>query len=100
MSDCECNKTLINILILKIVHKKKHLFGKLVLACEDEIINTTETSLVDKRVAWKELFSYLNYFVFNYMLIIVVISISCYYYYRKHWIKKEWHRLICIKWIV
>ena len=27
---------------------KKHLFGKLVIACEDEILNTTETSLAAK----------------------------------------------------
>ena len=29
---------------------KKRLFGKLVLKREDEILNTTETSLVDKKV--------------------------------------------------
>ena len=28
----------------------KCLFGKLVLACEDEILNKAETSLVDKKV--------------------------------------------------
>ena len=30
--------------------QKKFLFGKLVLACEDEILKTTETSLDDKKV--------------------------------------------------
>lgn len=34
--------------ILKIVPGQKRLFGKLALACEDEIINTTEASFDDK----------------------------------------------------
>ena len=38
---------LINIQILKIVHAKKRLIGKIVLTCEDEISKTTETSIYD-----------------------------------------------------
>ena len=34
--------------ILKIVPVQKRLFGKLALACEDEIINITEASFDDK----------------------------------------------------
>ena len=34
--------------ILKIVPVQKRLFGKLALACEDELINTTEASFDDK----------------------------------------------------
>ena len=34
---------------------EKSLFGKLVLACEDEIINTNETSLDDKEVRRKKI---------------------------------------------
>ena len=34
--------------ILKIVPVQKRLFGKLALACEDEIINTTEAFFDDK----------------------------------------------------
>ena len=30
------------------------IFGKLVLACKDEILNTTETSIVDKKVTCEE----------------------------------------------
>ena len=55
-SDRECNKVCkidlnfqIHIYILKIVPVKKCLFGKLVLACEDEILNTTETALVENK---------------------------------------------------
>ena len=35
---------------LDISIQKKFPFGKLVLACEDEILKTTETSLDDKKV--------------------------------------------------
>ena len=41
---------LMNIQILQIAHVKKGLFGKLGLACEDEILNTNETLLNDKKV--------------------------------------------------
>ena len=49
---CECNKSckIDEYLDFKSCSCKKHLFGKLVLACEDEILNTTETSLDDKKV--------------------------------------------------
>ena len=33
---------------------QKHLFGKLVLACEVELLNTTQTLLDDKIVTWKK----------------------------------------------
>ena len=32
-----------------ITHAKKRLTDKLILACEDEILNTTETSIDDKK---------------------------------------------------
>ena len=34
---------------MKICFLEKHLTGKLVLECEDEILNTTETLLDDKK---------------------------------------------------
>ena len=45
--DCECNKAckVVNCLC------KNHLFGNFILACEDEILNTTETSVVDKKLS-------------------------------------------------
>ena len=60
-----------NIKILKIVHAGKGLFGKLVIACEGEILSRTETSFFDKK--WLR---YLHYFIYNYML----ITISCPFY--------------------
>ena len=42
---------LMNILDTKNFSCEKRIFGKLVLACECEILNTTETSFVDKNVA-------------------------------------------------
>ena len=46
----ECNKAFKvgEYLDIKNCSCKKHLFSKLVLTCEDVILNTTETSLVKK----------------------------------------------------
>ena len=51
--DCESHKacTIDEYLDIKICSCKKCLFGKKVLACEAGILNTTETSLNDKKVA-------------------------------------------------
>ena len=48
---CDCNKSwkIDKYLDTKNCSCKKHLFGKLVLACEDEILNTTEISLIGKK---------------------------------------------------
>ena len=48
---CECNKAwkIDEYLDTKNSSGKKRLFGKLVLVCEDDIVNTTETSLVEKK---------------------------------------------------
>ena len=50
--DCECNKgcKIDECLDIKNFSCIKHLFGKLVLACKDKILNATEISLVDKKV--------------------------------------------------
>ena len=48
---------------------KKHLLDKLVLLCENEILNTTEASVDDKKVTY-------NYMLDNYMLFII----SCCFY--------------------
>ena len=54
---------LTNILDIKNYLCKNRLFGKLVLSCEDEILNTTETSLNDKKVnVWKKLLPYSHIF--------------------------------------
>ena len=50
--DCECSKACIIDEYLDITNCscEKRLFGKLVLACEDGILNTTETSLDNEKV--------------------------------------------------
>ena len=59
------------------------MFDKLILSYKDEILDTTETSLVDKKVTSEKKLPCLHYFIGNYML----ITISCYYYYEERWIK-------------
>ena len=71
---------------------KKRFFGKLVLACDNEILNKTEvvakilncaTSVSNKN----------NHLIHTVLLVIicslllVVFSISCYYFYTKHCLK-------------
>ena len=48
MCDCECNKAPKIDEHLDTKNNKKRLIGKLVLGCEDKILNTTETSPDDK----------------------------------------------------
>ena len=49
--DCECNKAckIDEYLNIKNCLCKKRLIGKLVLECENKILNTTETSFYEKR---------------------------------------------------
>ena len=51
--DCKCNKAckIDEYLYIKNCSSEKRLIGKLVLECEDEILNTTGTLLNDKKVA-------------------------------------------------
>ena len=59
---------------------RKRLIGKLLLECENEILNTTDTiSITDKKVTCKN--NYLNYIILllNICLILLaIVSISCY----------------------
>ena len=73
--NCECNKAskIDEYLNTKNVSREKHLFGKLVLACEDEILNTTEKSLADKKVTFKK-----NVALF---LLFYWLLYGCYYYF-------------------
>ena len=54
--DCECNKAckIDEYLNIKNCSCEKRLFGKLVLACEDEKLNTAETSFDDKKVTYEK----------------------------------------------
>ena len=49
--DCDCNKTckIDKCLYIKNCSCKKRLIGKLVLECEDKVLNTTEPLLNDKK---------------------------------------------------
>ena len=57
-STCDCNITrhvkLTNIWEIKTCSCKNRLIGKLVLEYEDEILNTTENSLANKKVLCKK----------------------------------------------
>ena len=88
---CECNKAceMGEYLDIKNSSCEKRLFGKLVLACEDEILNANETSLDDKKVTYEK--NNCLIYTISVVVVLVVISISCYYYYTRHWIKKSPH---------
>ena len=54
---CECNRAckIDWYLEIRIFSRDKHLFGKLVLTLEDEILSRTETPLSDKKEACKNM---------------------------------------------
>ena len=56
------------------------------------MLNTTETSLADKKVTYEKnnCLIYTISLVIKCLLLLVVISISYYYSYTKHWIKREY----------
>ena len=58
--DCECSKACIidEYLDIKNCSCEKRIFGKLVLACEDGILNTTETSLDNEKVIYEILMNF------------------------------------------
>ena len=75
---------------IKICSCIKRLFGKLVLACEDEIINTTGTLFDDEKVTKKNnCLIHTTTLLIIFLLSLVYLSICCYYYYTKDWIKEE-----------
>ena len=69
MCDCECNKAckIDNYLDAKSCSWEKHLITKLVSACEDEVLNTTEASPCVKIV----IFGKSNYLIHIILLIII-----------------------------
>ena len=83
--DWECYKTrkFYKYLDIKNCSWKKHLFSKLVSTCEKN-----------------NCFTHTILLVIICLSLLVVISISCYYYYTRHWIKKSMHCRINIKLIV
>ena len=97
---CECNKAckIDENLDIKNCSCEKLMFGVLALACENEILNTTETSLDDKKVIFEKS-NWLIYtisMVITCLLLLVVIFISCYFYYANDLTKNNTHCLINI----
>ena len=68
---------------------QKRLFGKLVLACEDEIFNTTKTSINNKKVSQNNGLIHTISLAIILLLSLLVVFFNCYNYYTKVWIKKE-----------
>ena len=70
-------KIIFRYLDIKNCSYKKHLLDKLVLLCENEILNTTEASVDDKKVTY----------IIICFLLLVVVFISCNICHTKHWTK-------------
>ena len=91
--DCECNKTWkgVGSQDTKSCSSKKRLIDRLVLAREVEILTRTKIWLGDEKVTWDKIdFLFHNILLMIICLILIVaISISCYYYYTGDWIKNE-----------
>ena len=68
---------------------QKRLFGKLVLACEDEIFNATKTSINNKKVSQNNGLIHTISLAIILLLSLLVVFVNCYNYYTKVWIKKE-----------
>ena len=87
-STYECNKACKSdeYLTTKNFSCKKRLIGKLVLECEDKILNTIETSLDDKKKYHTKKDSYLIHTILLVticLFLTIVIFISCYCYYTR-----------------
>ena len=84
---------LMNIWILTIVFWEKLLIGKLALECEDEMLNTTEILHNDKKLEFVKsscLIHTISLIVIC-SLLLVVICVSCYFYYTKYQSKQPFH---------
>ena len=62
------------------------------LECKDEILNTTVTiSIPDKKVTCKNNgLSYIILSTIMCLILLTIVFISCYYYYTRHWLRKEY----------
>ena len=65
--------------------------GKLRLECEDEILNTTEILLDDKKVASvkNNCFIHTISLVIIYLLLLVIICVGCCFYFRYYRPKQD-----------
>ena len=91
---CECNKAckIDEYLDTKNCSCKKYVISKLVLECEDEKLNTTETSPDDKKITCGKSNCLIHTIslLIKCLLLSAVISTGCYYYYARDWIKIEY----------
>ena len=92
-SICECDKSCDVAEYLDYANSRcRKRLNKLVLECEDEMLNTTDTiSIADKKVKCKNnCLIYITIIVLSIMCLILlaIVFISC-YYYTKYWVKKE-----------
>ena len=89
---CECNDACkIDEYIHTKIVMRKCLFGKLILAYANKILNTVETTLVDKKETCEKSYSliYTILSVIILLFLLAVIFISCYNYCTKDWVRKE-----------
>ena len=80
--DSECNRACKNddYLDIKICLWKKRQFDKLILTCEDEMLNKTAILTFEKSNCLIHIIS----LVIICLSLLFVISISCYFYYTKY----------------
>ena len=78
----------------------KRLICKLVLECEDEILNKTETSFNSKKAACSKsnCLIYTISLAIICLLFLVVICVSCYFYYTNYRTKQK--RLVSFKYTI
>ena len=82
---CECNKAckIDEYLDIKNCSCEKNLIGKLLLECEEEILNSTRTLRNDKQHVQKDIIDTFSSAIICFLLL-VVICVSCYFYYAKY----------------
>ena len=91
--DCDCNKgcKIDKYFDIKDCSCVKPLIGKLVSECKDEILNTTEILIDNKKIICEKS----NYLIHTTSLLIkcllslIVVFISCYFHFTKHRLKQK-----------
>ena len=92
MYKCECDKSCDVGEDLDYANCKcrKRLIDKSILPCKDKILNTTDTiSIADKKITCKNnCLTYIILLTIICLIQLAIVSISCYYYYTRYWLKK------------
>ena len=91
--NCEYNKACKSDRYLDIKNSsfEERVIGKLVLECEDEILNTTETLLNHKKIAFEKIIPLIHTIplVITCLLLLFVICVRCYFYITKYQPKQK-----------